>query len=132
MWIDERGASGMAVGTTNWTASGIALHLGTNVLTVAAQNVAGYISTTTLTVTLSIASTFPLNADPVIAASMPVKAIHFTELRDDNSGVVCGLGYGSPRSRRPTWPSSGQRPATSIGAPVGRRPHTPIPSPWLG
>jgi hypothetical protein len=81
MWIDERGVSGMAVGTTNWTASGIALHLGTNVLTVAAQNVAGYISTTTLTVTLSIASIFPLNADPVIAASMPVKATHLAELR---------------------------------------------------
>ncbi len=58
LWVNDRGASGMAIGTTNWTASGIVLHLGSNVLTVAAQNVAGYIAAATLTVTLSVASTF--------------------------------------------------------------------------
>jgi len=36
MWLNDRGASGMAIGTTNWTASGIVLNLGSNVLTVAA------------------------------------------------------------------------------------------------
>jgi hypothetical protein len=58
MWINDRGASGMAIGTTNWTASGIVLHLGSNELTVAAQNVAGYITAATLTVTLSVPTTF--------------------------------------------------------------------------
>ena len=58
MWLNDRGASRMAIGTTNWTVSGIVLHLGSNELTVAAQNVAGYIATATLTVTLSIATTF--------------------------------------------------------------------------
>lgn len=53
MWLNDVGPSGMAVGTTNWTATGIALRLGTNVITVVAENVAGYISTATLTVTLS-------------------------------------------------------------------------------
>jgi Fibronectin type III domain/Bacterial Ig domain len=69
MWISDRGASGMAIGTTNWTASGIVLRLGSNELTVVAQNVAGYITTATLTVTLSVATTFtddPPIADPLV------------------------------------------------------------------
>ncbi len=112
MWVNDRGASGMAIGTTNWTASGIVLHLGSNLLTVAALNVAGNIATATLTVTLSVQFTFtddqliagtltadppiadPLLADPQLAASIPVKAIHFTELRNtiDIIRLTCGLG----------------------------------------
>jgi len=107
MWVNDRGASGMAIGTTNWTASGIVLHLGSNLLTVAALNVAGNIATATLTVTLSVQFTFtddqliagtltadPPIADPLLAASIPVKAIHFTELRDAINIVrlTCGLG----------------------------------------
>jgi len=65
MWLNDRGASGMAIGTTNWTASGIVLHPGSNVLTVAALDVAGYITTATLTVTLSVAST--ITDDSLIA-----------------------------------------------------------------
>lgn len=45
------GASGTADGTTNWTASGIVLQRGTNVLTVAARDAAGNTGTNTLTVT---------------------------------------------------------------------------------
>jgi fibronectin type III domain protein len=52
-WVTDRGANGMAIGTTNWTASGIVLHLGPNILTVVAQNVAGNVARATLTVTLS-------------------------------------------------------------------------------
>ena len=107
MWFNDGGASGMAIGTTNWTASGIVLHLGTNVLTVAAQNLTGYIATATLTVTLSVQFTFtddsliagtlttdPPLADPLLAASIPIKAIHFTELRDAINIIrlTCGLG----------------------------------------
>jgi hypothetical protein len=75
MWVNDRGSSGMAIGTTNWTASGIVLHLGSNLLTVAALNVAGNIATATLTVTLSVQFTFtddallgdPPTADPPTA-----------------------------------------------------------------
>jgi hypothetical protein len=52
-WVTDRGANGMAIGTTNWTANGIVLHLGPNILTVVAQNVAGNVARATLTVTLS-------------------------------------------------------------------------------
>jgi hypothetical protein len=92
MWINEAGANGIAVGTTNWTASGIVLHLGTNELTVIAMNRAGYIATATLTVTLSVASTF--TDDPLLAGSTSVKAIHITELRDVINVIRMASGLG--------------------------------------
>lgn len=52
-WTNSRGGSGTAAGTTNWTASSIALQPGTNGLTVTAQDAAGNTKTASLTVTLS-------------------------------------------------------------------------------
>jgi len=111
-WANNRGGSATAIGTTNWTTDWIAVQLGSNVLTVTAQNVAGNITTTTLTVTFSVAFTFtddpliagtlttdppiadPLLADPLLAASIPVKAIHFTELRDAINIIRLTYGLG--------------------------------------
>ena len=111
-WANNRGGSAMAIGTTNWTTDWIAVQLGSNVLTVTAQNVAGNITTTTLTVTFSVAFTFtddsliagtlttdppiadPLLADPLLATSIPVKAIHFTELRDAINLIRLTYGLG--------------------------------------
>src|SRR5262249_39235749 len=50
-WATSRGASGTATGTTSWTASGIPIQLGTNVLTVTAQDAAGNTATATSTST---------------------------------------------------------------------------------
>ncbi len=50
-WANSQGGSGTASGTTNWTASGITLQSGTNVITVTAQDAAGNKGTATLTVT---------------------------------------------------------------------------------
>ena len=50
-WTNSRGGSGTATGTTSWTASGIVLRRGSNVLTVTAVDAAGNASTTTLSVT---------------------------------------------------------------------------------
>jgi pimeloyl-ACP methyl ester carboxylesterase len=52
-WTNSRGGGGTASGTANWSASGIALQGGTNVLTVSAQDAAGNIGTDTLTVTFT-------------------------------------------------------------------------------
>src|SRR5512145_111459 len=52
-WVNDRGGSGTAIGTTSWSASGIALLSGANVLTVTARDVANNTSTDTLTVTTS-------------------------------------------------------------------------------
>jgi hypothetical protein len=43
-WITNRGASGNANGTSNWTVSGIALQSGTNIVTVTARDAAGNIA----------------------------------------------------------------------------------------
>jgi len=58
-WSNNRGGSGTATGTTSWTASGIALQAGTNVLTVVARDVAGNTTTRTLTVTYTAPSQTP-------------------------------------------------------------------------
>ena len=47
-WINDRGGSGTATGTTAWTAAGIPLLLGSNVLTVTARDAAGNTATDTL------------------------------------------------------------------------------------
>jgi hypothetical protein len=89
-WSNNRGGSGTATGTTNWTASGISLQLGSNVLTVTARDAAGNIGTATLTATLTIAFTF--TDDPLIARSTLVQAAHFVELRAAIDSVRTALG----------------------------------------
>jgi hypothetical protein len=49
-WSNSRGGGGTAVGTTTWTASGIVLQPGANVLTFAARDTGGNVATATLTV----------------------------------------------------------------------------------
>jgi hypothetical protein len=49
-WVNDRGGSGTASGTTSWSASGIQLSEGDNVLTVTATDASGNQSTDTLTV----------------------------------------------------------------------------------
>jgi Glucodextranase, domain B/Bacterial Ig domain len=50
-WVNSRGGSGTASGTTSWSATGIALSFGTNVITVTARDEAGNTGTDILTVT---------------------------------------------------------------------------------
>ena len=50
-WTNSRGGSGNATGTTSWSAAGIALLTGSNVLVVTARDAAGNTRTDTLTVT---------------------------------------------------------------------------------
>src|SRR5712691_944568 len=49
-WANSRGGSGTATGTTSWTASGIPIKPGMNVLTITAWDAAGNIATASLTV----------------------------------------------------------------------------------
>jgi len=50
-WTNDRGGSGTAAGTTNWSIAGVALQSGVNVITVTARDAASNTSTATLTVT---------------------------------------------------------------------------------
>ena len=56
-WSNSRGGGGAATGTTVWSASGIALQLGVNVITVTAFDAKGNSSTDTLSVTRTLPPT---------------------------------------------------------------------------
>jgi hypothetical protein len=89
-WTNSRGGSGTASGTTSWTASGIVLRSGTNVLTVTAQDTAGNTAAVVLAVTLTGPLTF--NDDPLVAQSTPILAMHIMELRAAIDNVRLGRG----------------------------------------
>jgi len=55
-WTNSRGGGGTATGTTSWTASGIELKVGPNVLTVTARDAAGNVRTDSLTVCRTLLS----------------------------------------------------------------------------
>lgn len=50
-WVNDRGGSGVASGTTSWSVTAVALQPGTNVLTVTARDAANNLGVDTLTVT---------------------------------------------------------------------------------
>ena len=52
-WVNNRGGSGAASGTTSWTASGIPLAGGVNIIAVTATDLTGNSTTDTLTVTVT-------------------------------------------------------------------------------
>src|SRR3989475_2298723 len=79
-WANDRGGSGTATGTTSWTASGITLQVGVNVLTVTARDAAGNIATASLTVTLT--STFTLTVSKTGTGSGTVTS--------NPAGISCG------------------------------------------
>jgi hypothetical protein len=56
-WVNSRGGSGTATGTTSWTASAITLQAGSNVVTVSARDAAGNASSDVLTVTVNLPPT---------------------------------------------------------------------------
>src|SRR5437764_1082131 len=62
-WANSRGGGGTATGRASWTASGIGLQLGTNVLTIRGRDAAGNTATDTVTVT-RIDATAPTDALP--------------------------------------------------------------------
>ncbi len=73
-WVNDRGGSGNATGTTSWTASGIVLQSGTNVITVTARDAAANRSTDVLTVTY----TAPDASVPTISILGPTTSSSYT------------------------------------------------------
>jgi hypothetical protein len=64
-WVNSAGGSGIAAGTTSWSAN-IPLVPGTNVITVTASDAAGNTARATLTVTYIRLSSYDLNGDGVV------------------------------------------------------------------
>jgi len=63
-WTNSRGGSGTATGSTSWTASGVALQSGSNVLTVTARDAAGNTGTASITATYD-------NTPPSVSITAP-------------------------------------------------------------
>src|SRR3972149_144424 len=114
-WTNDRGGSGTATGTTMWTASGIALQLGTNVLTVTARDVGGNTATATLTVFYvdltppNVAITFP-TSNPTLNTGFPSLTLSGTA--SDNVGVtqvtwINDRGGSGTATGTTTWSASG-------------------------
>ena len=72
-WANDRGGSGTATGTTSWSASGIVLQSGSNVITITARDAAGNSATDVLTVTYNA----PDTTAPVVAIAQPTSASTF-------------------------------------------------------
>ena len=91
-WVNNRGGSGTATGTTSWTVAGIVLQSGANVLTVTVRDAAGNTAAAGMTVTLS--GTFTFTDDPLAVQTTPDRAVHIMELRAaiDSVRVARGLG----------------------------------------
>ena len=89
-WANSRGGSGTATGTASWTAAGITLQAGTNVLTVTARDASGNTGTATLTVTYTASDT----TAPTVQVTAPGAGaavsgtISVTATAADNVGVV--------------------------------------------
>ena len=87
-WVNSRGGSGTASGTSNWTAAGVGLQLGSNTVTVTARDGAGNTAMATLAVTLSD------TAPPTVAVTTPVAggtvagAVSVSGRATDNVGVA--------------------------------------------
>src|SRR5205807_9747902 len=86
-WANSRGGSGTASGTTSWSASGIVLQSGSNVLTVTARDAAG--NTGTATVTATYDNTAPSVSITAPAAGATVGGtVTVTANASDNVGVA--------------------------------------------
>jgi hypothetical protein len=77
-WSNSRGGSGTATGTTSWSAAGIPLAVGENVITVTVRDEAGNASTDILTV----AYTIPDTTAPAVAFSSPTTGITYSTQSD--------------------------------------------------
>jgi len=88
-WSNSQGGSGTASGTTNWTASGIVLQPGVNVLTVIARDAAGNTQTATLSVTYG--------------SSGLVAAYAFDEGAGASSADLSGGGHAATLIGGPAW-----------------------------
>ena len=109
-WANSRGGSGTASGTTSWTASGIVLQLGANVLTVTARDAAGNTATDSVTVTRT---SFTFTDDPLAAQSTPIKAGHISELRTAIDSVRVARGLAAFAWTDPTL-TPGSTPAKAV------------------
>ena len=91
-WVNDRGGSGTASGTSSWSASNISLQEGSNIITVTAQDAFSNTGTDTLTVTYSPdMTTLQYNsADPplILTGSVPEEGFMTINVPDSLDNVI--------------------------------------------
>ena len=90
-WTNSRGGSGTASGTTSWTASGIPLLSGTNVITVTARDAAGNSGQSSLTVVKTDVDTTPPTVSitsPAATSTTAASTLTVSGTAADNVGVT--------------------------------------------
>jgi predicted secreted hydrolase len=88
-WVNDRGGSGIASGTTSWSVPSIALQSGANLITVTARDAAGNQGSATLTVTYDppVSSTSSDTIAPTIEILGPTTSPSYTT---SSSAVTLG------------------------------------------
>lgn len=98
-WSSDRGGSGACTGTTSWSAGGIVLQSGQNVVTVSATNTGGSVGTDTLTVTYN-----PDAGAPTVEITGPTSNATYTTT---NATVdIAGSASGTKTVSSVTWSNS--------------------------
>jgi Putative Ig domain len=75
-WSSNRGGSGVATGTTNWSISGVPLQSGANVITIAAVDAAGNQGADALTVTYTVTTSD--TTLPTVSISTPTSNTYYS------------------------------------------------------
>ena len=108
-WANSRGGSGTAIGTTSWSASGITLLGGSNVITITARDAAGNTATDTLTVTYNA----PDTTAPVATITTPTSVSTFTA--STTPLTVGGTASDAVGVTQVTWANDRGGSGTAIG-----------------
>jgi hypothetical protein len=87
-WTSDHGGSGVATGTSTWSANDIALQIGSNQITVTAVDTAGSAASVVLTVTYSSPDTAVPNADLVLPSDGRGTAQTFTFVFSDSQSAT--------------------------------------------
>ena len=94
-WSNDRGGSGIAVGTSTWTVSGISLQVGVNIITVTAMDNLGDTSSDVINVILTDTES------PIIAIEEPTTLPTYTTIRQ--TLVVSGMAADNVEVTQVLW-----------------------------
>jgi hypothetical protein len=100
-WVNNRGGSGTATGTSSWTAASVALQVGSNAITVTARDAAGNTGTDVITVTYNVPPTLAAIANQSTAAGQTVSLQlagsdpNGTAVSYSATGLPAGLSLGA-------------------------------------
>ncbi|MBZ5632298.1 MAG: Ig domain-containing protein, partial [Acidobacteriia bacterium] len=112
-WTSDRGGSGTAAGTNNWSASSIALQSGSNQITVTARNSAGAQASVAIVVTYTPSTSPQDTSAPTIAITSPTSSSTFST--SSNAINLGGTASAIAGVTQVTWVTSRGASGTATG-----------------